>query len=105
MTTTIEAPTRPASGPASTPSTALVAVVKTRPATVLEDYARLMEAARWRDSLDLRQDTIIKLNLSWTKYFPACSTQPWQLEGTLRTVLDAGMARDRILPVSRTERS
>ena len=63
MTTTIEAPTRPASGPAPTPSTALVAVVKTRPATVLEDYARLMEAARWRDSLDLRQDTLIKLNL------------------------------------------
>ena len=69
MMTTIETPARSAPGPGSTPSTALVAVVKTRPATVLEDYARLMEAARWRDSLDLQQDTVVKLNLSWTKYF------------------------------------
>ena len=99
MTTTIETPARSAPGPGSTPSTALVAVVKTRPATVLEDYARLMEAARWRDSLDLQQDTVVKLNLSWTKYFPACSTQPWQLDGTLRTMLDAGMARGRLFPL------
>ena len=29
-----------------------------------------------------------KLNLSWTKYFPACSTQPWQLEGALNTLFE-----------------
>ena len=99
MTTTIEASDQPAPGPVSSPSTALVAVVKTRPETVLDDYTRLMEAARWRDSLDMRQDTVIKLNLSWTKYFPACSTQPWQLEGTLRTLLDAGVAPNRLFPL------
>jgi uncharacterized protein (DUF362 family) len=99
MTTTIEAPTPPAATDHRTRSTALVAVIKTRPETVVADYARLMEAARWQNSLDLHRDTVIKLNLSWTKYFPACSTQPWQLEGTLRTMLDAGMSRERIHPL------
>ena len=99
MTTTIETPKDPDQVPVSTPSTALVAVVKTRPETVLDDYTRLMEAARWQDNLDMSQDTIIKLNLSWTKYFPACSTQPWQLEGTLRTLLDAGMPPHRLFPL------
>ena len=99
MTTTIEAPAPPVTERHSVSSTAVVAVVTTRPETVLEDYTRAMEAAQWRTSLDLDRDTIIKLNLSWTKYFPACSTQPWQLEGTLRTLLDAGMSRDRLIPL------
>jgi uncharacterized protein (DUF362 family) len=99
MTTTIEAPAPPVTERHSVSSTAVVAVVKTRPETVLEDYKRVMEAARWQTTLDLDRDTIIKLNLSWTKYFPACSTQPWQLEGTLRTLLDAGMSRDRLIPL------
>lgn len=99
MTTTIEAPAPPVTERHSVSSTAVVAVVKTRPETVLEDYKRAMEAARWRTTLDLDRDTIIKLNLSWTKYFPACSTQPWQLEGTLQTLLDAGMSRDRLIPL------
>ena len=99
MTTTIEAPSQPGTGPASAPSTALVAVDKTRPETVLDDYARVMETARWEDSLDMHQDTIIKLNLSWTKYFPACSTQPWQLDGVLRTMLNAGMTPQRLFPL------
>ena len=99
MTTTIEAPAPPVTERHSVSSTAVVAVVRTRPETVLEDYKRAMEAARWRTTLDLDRDTIIKLNLSWTKYFPACSTQPWQLEGTLQTLLDAGMSRDRLIPL------
>ena len=99
MTTTIEAPAPPVTKRHSVSSTAVVAVVRTRPETVLEDYKRAMEAARWRTTLDLDRDTIIKLNLSWTKYFPACSTQPWQLEGTLQTLLDAGMSRDRLIPL------
>jgi hypothetical protein len=37
--------------------------------------------------------------LSWTKYFPACSTQPWQFEGVVRTLVEDGFARDTLLPV------
>ena len=32
--------------------------------------------AGYRETLDPGQDTLIKLNLSWTKYFPSCSSQP-----------------------------
>jgi uncharacterized protein (DUF362 family) len=82
-------PTRPA----------LVAVVRTEPSRVLEDYARLLDLARYRDTLDPGIDTLLKLNLSWTKYFPACSTQPWQLDGVARSMIADGFNRDRLMPV------
>lgn len=76
-----------------------VAVLKTSPATVLEDYNTLMRLAGHRDFLDPGRDTIIKLNLSWTKYFPACSSQPWQLEGAVKTLLEDGYRKERLIPV------
>ena len=99
MTTTIAKPAPPAPVAAPPARTAVVAVVRTRPQTVIEDYGRVMEAAGWRHSLDLHQDTIIKLNLSWTKYFPACSTEPWQLDGVLHAMLGADMPRERLIPL------
>lgn len=80
-------------------TTARVAVVRTRPETVIEDYARLMDLADYRGTLSGAQDTLIKLNLSWTKYFPACSSQPWQLDGVVSKMLADGFARDRLLPL------
>jgi hypothetical protein len=52
------------------PDTARVAVVRTRPETVVEDYGRVMELAGYRRTLSRDTDTLLKLNLSWTKYFP-----------------------------------
>ncbi|HAA90630.1 MAG: Uncharacterized protein XD63_0291 [Thermoanaerobacterales bacterium 50_218] len=78
---------------------AVVAVLKTSPETVLEDYERLLELAGLKQALDPKCPTILKLNLSWTKYFPACSTQPWQLEGVLRGLLKAGFTKERLYPV------
>ena len=66
--------------PFARPTTARVAVVRTRPQTVLADYARVMDLAGYRDTLRRDGDTLIKLNLSWTKYFPSCSSQPWQVD-------------------------
>jgi hypothetical protein len=51
----------------------VVSVVFTKPETVLEDYKRVMELASWQDHLAGERELLIKLNLSWTKYFPACS--------------------------------
>jgi len=76
-----------------------VAVVKTAPETVLDDIARAMRLAGYQHALSTDRDTLIKLNLSWTKYFPACSSQPWQLHGTLKTMLDDGFTPSRIFPV------
>jgi uncharacterized protein (DUF362 family) len=76
-----------------------VAVLRTRPETVLDDYRTLMTMAGWETFLPRDRDTLIKLNLSWTKYFPACSSQPWQLEGVVRTLVQAGFPKERLFPI------
>jgi uncharacterized protein (DUF362 family) len=81
------------------PLRSLVAVVKTRPESVLEDYGTVMRLAGYQNTVSPAGETLLKLNLSWTQYFPACSTEPWQLEGVVRTLLHDGYARERLLPV------
>jgi hypothetical protein len=80
-------------------TTARVAVVRTSPSTVIDDYARVMDLARYRDALSPARDTLVKLNLSWTKYFPACSSQPWQVDGVLSKLIADGFPRERLLPL------
>lgn len=76
--------------PKEFPGRGRVAVLRTRPETVLEDYARLMELAGSRQALPLDKETILKINISWQTWYPACSTTPWQLEGVIRALLAAG---------------
>src|SRR2546422_2145636 len=76
-----------------------VALLRTRPETVVEDYGRLMRLVKYDQVLHRDQDLILKLNLSWTTYFPACSSQPWQVDGVLTTLLEDGYDRRRIFPV------
>ncbi|MFA4858338.1 MAG: DUF362 domain-containing protein [Candidatus Margulisiibacteriota bacterium] len=78
---------------------AKVAVLKTSPATVLDDYKKLMHLAEYQRALDASKDTLIKLNLSWTKYFPACSSEPWQVEGVIKTLIEDGYAKTKLFPV------
>jgi len=95
--TTIEAPTPPDAPPRT--KTARVAVVRTRPETVIADYARVMDLAGYRNTLSRDRDTLIKLNLSWTKYFPSCSSQPWQVDGVIGKMLTDGFSRNRLIPI------
>jgi uncharacterized protein (DUF362 family) len=67
-----------------------VAVLKTSPKSVLEDYSKLMRMVEYEKFLSKDVNTILKLNLSWTLFFPACSTPPWQLEGILKTLKEDG---------------
>lgn len=76
-----------------------VAVVFTKPESVLDDYRRVMELADWDAHLTGERELLVKLNLSWTKYFPACSSQPWQVEGVLRTLLDGPYNPQTVIPV------
>src|SRR3989304_457212 len=78
---------------------ATVAVLRTSPRTVLEDYKRLLRLARYDQVLSRDGETLLKLNLSWTKYFPACSSQPWQVEGVVKTLLEGGYSPGAVLPV------
>ena len=74
----------------------VVAVLKTGPATVLDDYGRLMRLAGYQSFVPADSDIALKINVSWQKFYPACSTTPWQLEGVIRTLLADGYAPDRL---------
>ncbi|HSW44511.1 MAG TPA: DUF362 domain-containing protein [Phycisphaerae bacterium] len=74
-------------------SSSTVAILRTRPATVLADYHRLMNLAGYREVIDPRADTALKVNISWHFFYPGSSTTPWQLEGVIRA-----MKRDRFDP-------
>ena len=65
-------------------------VVKTTPETVLEDYGKLMHLAKYESNFNKKSKNILKLNLSWSKFFPSCSSPPWQVEGVLKTMIDDG---------------
>jgi uncharacterized protein (DUF362 family) len=76
-----------------------VVVLKTSPETIIEDTRVLMTLADYQRFLDKDKDILIKLNLSWTKYFPSCSSEPWQVEGAVRTLLEDGYSRRKLIPV------
>jgi uncharacterized protein (DUF362 family) len=63
-----------------------VAVLRTQPDRVLDDYGRLLELAGAREHLAPGATTILKDNISWHFPFPAANTTPWQLEGTIRAL-------------------
>jgi len=65
-----------------------VAILKTSPQNVVSDYQQLMKLAEYEKVLCNDNLNILKLNLSWTLFYPACSTPPWQLEGVLNTLKD-----------------
>ena len=46
------------------PGKGKVAVLRTRPETVLDDYKRLMELAGYQEALPKEKDTILKINIS-----------------------------------------
>lgn len=63
-----------------------VAILKISPATVLEDYHRLMNLAGYQDVLPKNKETALKINISWHFFMPASSTTPWQLDGVIRAM-------------------
>ena len=67
-----------------------VAVIKTKPQTVLQDIQHLMELGGVKNALDNTKTTILKNNLSWHLMFPSANTTPWQLEGTILGLKNAG---------------
>ena len=72
------------------PGRGKVAIVRTSPETVLDDYARLLDIVDYPTILPRQNKTLLKINISWQTWYPACSTTPWQLEGVIRPLQKAG---------------
>ena len=99
-TATLDEKARPspsAGGVRSDARPPVVAVVYTRPETVLDDISRAMRMAGVSDALSPDAETLLKINISWQRYYPACSTSPWQLDGAIRALRDAGF--DALTPI------
>jgi uncharacterized protein (DUF362 family) len=73
-----------------------VAILKTTPATVLNDYHRLMNLADYQKVIPKDHNTSLKINISWHFFFPGSSTTPWQLDGVIRTMKKDGYNPDKI---------
>jgi uncharacterized protein (DUF362 family) len=73
-----------------------VAIVRTTPQTVLEDYHRVMNLAGYQDVIAKDADTALKINISWHHFFPGSSTTPWQLEGVIGAMKRDGYNSDLI---------
>jgi len=57
-----------------------------------------MELAEYKKYLKPKFRTILKLNISWQEYFPACSSSPWQIDGLLNV-----LQRDQFKDVTAVE--
>ena len=68
-----------------------VAVLKTNPNDVINDYTKLAELAEMKNFLDGANSTILKDNISWHLPFPGANTVPWQLEGAIKALQANGL--------------
>ncbi len=73
-----------------------VAILRTSPATVLQDYHQVMNLAGYQEVLPKNTDTGLKINISWHFFYPGSSTTPWQLEGVIRAMKKDGYNSDLI---------
>ena len=90
MTTAVPQTQAATSGAAKKPRTAKVAVVYTRPDTVHEDIQRALALAEYSAHMPKGPETLLKINITWQHFFPACSTTPWQLDGAIRALQAMG---------------
>ena len=77
---------RRTAGQSTSSTKSRVAVVYATPETVLDDVGRAMRLAGYRAHLPVDIPTLLKINISWQHYYPACSTTPWQMEGVIKTL-------------------
>jgi uncharacterized protein (DUF362 family) len=67
-----------------------VAVLKTTPDSILDDIEKVMKLGDFQSALPKDNTTGLKINISWQTWYPACSSTPWQIEGVIRTLQNAG---------------
>lgn len=67
-----------------------VAVLKAKPESVLDDVQSAMKMAGLSESLPNSSPTILKDNISWHMPYLSANTTPWQIEGTILGLRNAG---------------
>jgi uncharacterized protein (DUF362 family) len=72
------------------PGKGLVAIVRTSPETIFDDIEKVMKLAGVENNLPKGIRTNLKINISWQTWYPACSSTPWQIEGTVNALRKAG---------------
>lgn len=75
----------------------VVAVAKTSPDTVIGDIEQLAAEAGLEQALPKDKTTILKDNISWHMPYLSANTTPWQLEGAIGALRNAGY--DRLVAV------
>lgn len=78
-----------------------VAIVRTNPRDVVDDYGKVMDLAEYREVLDPQATTILKNNISWHMLYPSANTTPWQIEGVTRKLRADGFT-DQVVVENRT---
>ena len=68
----------------------VVYVKKISPETILDDYSWLIDKAKLKDNFEKDITTFLKVNISWDRYYPGCSSAPWQIEGVVDKLLKLG---------------
>jgi uncharacterized protein (DUF362 family) len=68
-----------------------VAVLKVKTESILDDVARVCALAEMRLALRAGTTTLLKGNLSSNRPLPASNTTPWQLEGIILALRNAGL--------------
>lgn len=68
-----------------------VAIKRVRPDSILDDVRALCRLGGIGEALAADRTTILKDNISWHFPFPGANTTPWQLEGTIQALNDAGL--------------
>ena len=69
---------------------AKVAVLRTQPEKVLRDCGACLSWPAAKTALAPNTTTILKDNISWHFPLPGANTTPWQLEGTILALREAG---------------
>ena len=73
-----------------------VSVINTDAENIISDIGTAMRTAGYKEVISPNLETLLKVNISWQHYYPACSTSPWQLDGVIQTLKDDGF--ENIIP-------
>ncbi|MHA1297867.1 MAG: DUF362 domain-containing protein [Candidatus Helarchaeota archaeon] len=76
-----------------------VAVVKTTPKTIFDDIEKVMELSGFKKTFKTNAKTVLKLNLSWSLFYPACSTHPYIFDGLMKYLINNDFNPDKIVPI------